>query len=126
MRFVAAALLAAVLAGCGAVPPAPTDAAPPPSPASATTPPQRDEQAVLRYRCEQGVEFTVRFVDDTAQVDAGARGRETLLRDAGGMTPLHTVWSNARMRAEFGLGPQGREALLQDPAQSVALRCVAV
>ena len=45
----------------------------------------------------------------------GSRGNDVLLRDAGGMTPQQTVYSNARMRAEFGLGASGREAILRYP-----------
>lgn len=77
-----------------------------------------------RYRCDQGVSFTVRFTDDTAVVDAGARGSEVLLRDAGGATPQQTVYSNARMRAEFGLGTTGREAMLRYASPPLAAHCV--
>ncbi|MDF2462571.1 MAG: hypothetical protein K0Q43_806 [Ramlibacter sp.] len=77
-----------------------------------------------RYRCDQGIAFTVRFTNDTAVVDAGQRGNEVLLRDAGGATPQQTVYSNSRMRAEFGLGTSGREAILRYASPPLAAHCV--
>lgn len=76
------------------------------------------------YRCEHGIDFTVRMVDDTALLDAGARGYDVLYRDAGGVTPQQQVYSNPRMRAEFGLGATGREAVLRYPLLPLAARCV--
>ena len=76
------------------------------------------------YRCEHGIEFTVRFVDDSALLDAGARGYDVLYRDAGGLTTQQQVFSNSRMRAEFGLGASGREALLRYPLLPLVARCV--
>ncbi len=75
------------------------------------------------YRCESAVEFRARFIDDTAVLD-GPRGRDVLLRDAGGVGDRQTVYSNPRMRAEFGLGASGREAILRYPLQPLVLRCV--
>lgn len=75
------------------------------------------------YRCEQGIEFTARFIDDTAVLD-GTRGYDVLYRDAGGQGPQQTVYSNPRMRAEFGLGASGREAVLRYPLLPLAARCV--
>ena len=80
--------------------------------------------SLAHYRCEHGIEFTVRFVDDSAMVDAGPRGSDVLLRDAGGVTPQQTVYSNPRMRAEFGLGVSGREAILRYAAPPLAAHCV--
>ena len=74
------------------------------------------------YRCEQGLSFTVKFVDDTA-VLTGARGDDVLLRDAGG-EGAQTVYSSARLRAEFGLGAGGRQAVLHYPPSPEALHCV--
>ncbi len=65
----------------------------------------------------------MRFANDTAVVDAGARGNDVLLRDAGGATPQQTVYSNPRMRAEFGLGATGREALLRYAQPPMSLHC---
>ena len=77
------------------------------------------------YRCEHGIEFTVRFIDDSAVID-GPRASGVLFRDAGGQGPLQHVYSNAQMRAEFGLGPAGREALIRYPLLPLLARCVRV
>lgn len=77
---------------------------------------------MLAYRCEQDLQFTVRFVDNTA-VLKGARGDDVLLRDAGGQG-AQTVYSNPRMRAEFGLGANDREGLLQYLQQPLVARCM--
>ena len=74
------------------------------------------------YRCDGGMEFTVRFADGTAIVK-GARGDDLLLRDAGGQG-AQTVYSNPRVRAEFGLGASGREAVLRYPLLPLVARCV--
>lgn len=109
----AGALLALGLGGCAAPrPPAASPAAAAPAAAGA------------RYRCDQAIAFTVRFTDDTAVLDAGPRGSEVLLRDAGGATPQQTVYSNTRMRAEFGLGAGGREAMLHYATPPLAAHCV--
>jgi hypothetical protein len=63
-------------------------------------------------------------MDDSAALDAGPRGTDMLLRDAGGATPQQTVYSNARMRAEFGLGVNGREAMLRYASPPLAAHCV--
>ena len=76
-----------------------------------------------RYRCENDVAFTVRFAEDSAAIDSN-RGYEVLYRTAGGLTPSQTVYSNPRMRAEFGLGITGREAILRYLIQPVVVRCV--
>ena len=81
------------------------------------------EAALPHYRCEHGIEFTVRFVDDSALL-SGSRGSDVLYRDAGGQGDQQTVYSNPRMRAEFGLGAIGREAVLRYPLLPLAARCV--
>jgi hypothetical protein len=127
------AIAAACLYGCGTPPPTSVPAsspaaapvptpAPPAAPATAASAPQR-ATGLPHYRCDQGVEFTVRFSDDTAVVDAGPRGNDVLLRDAGGATPQQTVYSNPRMRAEFGLGVTGREALLRYAQPPLSVHC---
>lgn len=78
--------------------------------------------AVPVYHCEHGITFTARFIDDTAVLD-GARGRDVLYRDAGGTSPTHVVYSNPRMKAEFGLGATGREAIVRYPLLPLAARC---
>ena len=74
------------------------------------------------YQCDQGLQFTVRFVNDTA-VLKGARGDDVLLRDAGGQGG-QTVYTNPRLRAEFGMGASGREAVLQYLLQPSVIRCI--
>ena len=79
--------------------------------------------AAALYRCEHGLEFTARFIDDTALLD-GSRGHDLLYRDAGGQGERQTVYSNERVRAEFGLGASGREAVLRYPLLPLVARCV--
>ena len=121
-----AAIAAACLYGCGTPPPTSAPAGNPaaaPLPAAASASAPQRAAGLPRYRCDQGIEFTVRFADDTAVVDAGARGNDVLLRDAGGATPMQTVYSNPRMRAEFGLGVTGREALLRYAQPPLSVHC---
>ena len=75
-----------------------------------------------RYRCEQGIEFSVKFVDDCALIDS-SRGNDVLFRDAGGQGEGQTVYSNAVVRTEFGLGAGGREARLSYPLLPLVVRC---
>ena len=75
-----------------------------------------------RYRCEQGIEFSVKFVDDSALNDS-SRGYNVLLRDAGGQGEGQTVYSNAVVRPEFGLGAGGREAVLRYPLLPLVVQC---
>lgn len=110
------AAAAAALWGCTTPPPS-APAVPPATPAGPTA-------SLARYRCEHSIDFTVRFVDDSAMVDAGPRGSDVLLRDAGGATPQQTVYSNPRMRAEFGLGVSGREAIVRYPQVPLVAHCV--
>lgn len=104
----AAALAAAMLCACTAAPPAPAlpggDAA--------------------RYRCDHGIAFTVRPGADSVTIDAGPRGRELLLRDAGGVTPRQTVYSSTSLKAEFGLGAAGNEAVLRYAEPPLVAHCV--
>ena len=79
--------------------------------------------ASQRYRCEQGIDFSVKFVDDSALIDS-SRGYNVLFRDAGGQGEGQTVYSNAVARAEFGLGVGGREAVLRYPLLPLVVRCV--
>ena len=75
------------------------------------------------YRCEHGIEFRVKFIDDSVLLE-GPGGRDVLQRDAGGEGSQQTVYSNPRMRAEFGLGASGREAVLRYPLLPLVARCV--
>ena len=113
------ALAAAILCGCASAPPPPATAAPP---APVAAPPVA-AGSLPHYRCDQQIEFTVRYGEDSVTVDAGSRGRELLLRDAGGLTPQQTVYSNPRLRAEFGLGSAGNEAVLHYAAPALTARC---
>lgn len=74
------------------------------------------------YRCEAGVDFRARFIDNSVAL-TGSRGHEVLYRDAGG-TGDQAFYSNPRMKAEFGLGPSGREAILRYPLVPLVVRCV--
>jgi hypothetical protein len=130
-RFHAFAAMAAVLL-CACVAPAQTQGTLP-SPAAAAAPASSAAAApvaplqtasIPHYRCDQGMEFDVRFADDTAVIDAGAQGKETLLRDAGGATPQQSVYSNDRLRAEFGLGVTARESMLHYAQPPRALHCL--
>ena len=126
MKKLALAALAAVsLYGCSTPPPATAPAASPAAAPAPTAPAPASPRAagLPHYRCDQGIEFTVRFADDTAVLDAGPRGNDVLLRDAGGATPQQTVYSNPRMRAEFGLGANGREALLRYAQPPLSAHC---
>lgn len=117
----AAALAAAVLGACTSLPPAPPGAAAAPS----ATPPSAPAAAGLpRYRCDHGIGFTLQHGEDSVTIDAGPRGRQTLLRDAGGVTPQHTVYSNDRLKAEFGLGAANNEAILRYAEPPLVARCV--
>lgn len=75
------------------------------------------------YQCENGIAFRVKFIDDTAVLE-GPGGQDLLQRDAGGEGPQQTVYSNPRMRAEFGLGAGGREAILRYPLLPLVAGCV--
>jgi hypothetical protein len=77
-----------------------------------------------QYRCEKSFDFTVRFVDNSAMLDSGPRGRDVVYLDAGGQGPAQSVYSNPRMRAEFGLGAGGREAVLHYFQIPLVVRCV--
>jgi hypothetical protein len=133
MKFLAIGLLAAgALSGCVSAPPAAAPVpAPQPTPASEPVPdaaspagPASPAASLQRYRCDQNFDFSVRFTDDSAVVDAGSRGNDVLLRDAGGVTPQQTVYSNPRLRAEFGLGASGSEAILRYLAPQLVVNCV--
>lgn len=107
-RLMAAAALAglAALAGCA-------------SPGAVAVP--GAAAASPLYRCGPGQSFSVSFSDDSAALK-GPRGNELLLRDAGGQGE-QKVYSNARLRAQFGLGASGRDALLHYLGEPLKLRC---
>ncbi len=114
----AVAAAAAVLGACTSPPPVST------VPAAPVTPPAAAAADLQRYRCDHGIAFTVQPGEDSVTLDAGARGRHVLLRDAGGLTPRHTVYSNDRLKAEFGLGTAGNEAILRYAEPALVARCL--
>jgi hypothetical protein len=77
------------------------------------------------YRCDGGLDFNVHFGDGVATVDGAPGGSQVLLRDAGGATPQQTVYSNERMRVEFGLGEAGREAIVREAGATDGVHCIA-
>jgi hypothetical protein len=93
------------------------------APVAPTVPADPLARVLPHYRCDDGTQFTVNFAEDMAIVDAGKRGSELLLRDAGGITPQQVVYSNVRLRAEFGLGADGREAVLHYLSPSLEMHC---
>jgi hypothetical protein len=116
LRLLCAALTAgAALCGC-ALPPIPV------SPAALDA--SKPRASAARYHCDHGTEFGVRFGEDTAIIDDRGHAAEVLLRDAGGVTPQQTVYSNPRLRAEFGLGAAGREARLHYLPEQRMAQCV--
>ena len=76
-----------------------------------------------RYRCDHDIAFTVRFLDGSATLDAGPRGTETLMRDAGGTSAEQTVYSSTNVKAEFGLAPGGRGAVLHYAEPALEAHC---
>lgn len=79
---------------------------------STNSPRDAGEAGAQRYLCGEGVRFTAWVNDESALLD-GDWGKATLLRDAGGQG-LATVYSNRTLRAEFGLGSNGRNAQLHE------------
>jgi hypothetical protein len=81
------------------------------------------------YRCEYGIEFSAKFVDDSVALNS-TRGYDILYR--GGKyasspakaKPDSNEYSNARMQVEFDLGPTLREAIVLYPLLPLVSRCV--
>jgi hypothetical protein len=119
-----AAAAGAALWGCAGTPTVPSRSPAATAPAPGTAPGQPGAAATARYRCDQDIDFTVRFADDSAFIDNPKRGSEVALRDAGGVTPQQSVYSNAHLRAEFGLGSAGREAKLRYLPDAQVAHCV--
>jgi hypothetical protein len=126
-------LAGAALWGCTTPVPAPSAGSAPaaspaplasPAPAASPVPSASIAASTARYRCEHDIEFSVQFANDSAIMDAGPRGTETLLRDAGGATPQQTVYSSERIRVEFGLGVSGREAILRYALPPLVAHCI--
>lgn len=92
--------------------------APAPAPAAEQPRPQ-----LTRYRCDGGLEFEVSFADGSAQLSFASRAPLVLLRDAGGTSPQHVVYSSTEAKAEFGLGDDHRKAKLNLVSPAVEVRC---
>jgi hypothetical protein len=81
------------------------------------------------YRCEYGIEFTAKFVDNSVTLDS-SRGYDVLFKDskasASPVSPSITPveYSNPRMNATFNLGVTGREAVVRYPLLPLVSRCV--
>jgi len=123
-------------AGCAAVDPPPlptvaasrTESAPPQGLPQAGSNARAEAESSsgdgAAYDCDNGLTVHARFREDTLTLSGLPQGEETLLRDAGGVTPEQTVWSNDRLRAEFGLPPdtEGAAVHLLQPQLST-LHC---
>ncbi len=81
------------------------------------------------YRCEYGLEFTAKFIDDSVALES-TRGYDLLYR--GGKyastptnaKPNSNEYSNARMQVEFNQGVTQREAIVRYPLLPLVSRCV--
>jgi hypothetical protein len=122
-RFAITLIATLLLAACASPPPR-SQAVPEPAPVSQQASTAAAQAPLPHYRCDQGISFTVRFDDGSADIDAGARGRETLWRDAGGVTPAQSVYSSTSMKAEFGLDPDGRGAKLNYVSPPLEAHCL--
>ena len=104
-----AALGPALLVACAGAP-RPADPGSPPAPPE---PPPVSASAPAVYRCDDGSSFRVQEQADVLVLDGLDGGPHRLERDAGGLTPEQSVWSGPHLRVEFGVGPQGRQAVVQ-------------
>jgi len=121
-------VLLAIVLLLGACASAPPPAAAPAPPARAAPPPEVPKPEAAKpqpphYRCEGGLEFDVRFGDSSVELVFKSREPETLLRDAGGTSPEHKVYSNTKAKAEFGLDPEGRGAQVNFADPALSARC---
>ena len=128
VRALLGAGIAAGLAACaGSVPQKEaTPVAQPPQPQPVVVEPEPQPPAPVvveapgtRYQCADGTTVRVLFAADTVQVEGLTGGTELLLLDAGGLTPQQSVFTGPRLRAEFGLGADGRGAAFH-PLQPAA------
>jgi hypothetical protein len=99
------------------------------APATPATPTAAVTKPLDFYRCEYGIEFTAKFVDNSVTLDS-SRGYDVLFKDskasASPVSPSVTPveYSNPRMNATFNLGVTGREAVLRYPLLPLVSRCV--
>jgi hypothetical protein len=121
MRRLAILGLVLGVAACAVRPPPPPLA---PAPPVMTSPPVESPAAPAPavsqaqpepggMRCDNGRRLVLRPQADQLDVDGLAPGPQELLRDAGGIGPRQSVWSNDRVRVALGLGDRGDEALVQ-------------
>jgi hypothetical protein len=81
------------------------------------------------YRCEYGIEFSAKFVDDSVALNS-TRGYDILYRGGkyastpANAKPNSNEYSNVRMQVEFNLGPTLREAIVRYPLLPLVSRCV--
>jgi hypothetical protein len=102
----------------------PPPAIPQTSPAPASAPDEPAKRALSHYRCDNSIEFDLRFGDGSVELVFANREPATLLRDAGGTTPQETVYSSTDLKAHFGLEPDGRGAKLNFAAPPLESRCL--
>ena len=127
MRWLQCAAVLAV-AGCALhAGPQPSDPAPA-APAASAAPTVSTAQPAptpgrTLYRCDTGEAIVVEEGQDTVTVSGLPRGEERLGRDAGGLTPRQAVFSGPTLRAELGLGADGREMNLQSLQPPGLLHC---
>lgn len=87
------------------------------------------ERPLPYYRCEYGIEFSAKFVDDSVALNS-TRGYDVLYRGGkhastpANAKPNSNEYSNARMQVEFNLGPTLREAIVRYPLLPLVSRCV--
>jgi hypothetical protein len=117
MRRLAALAVAALLAGCG------TGARVPPQATVGGPLGEAGKPGGAAYECDAGLRLVVRTQGDETRIEGLPQGPDLLGRDAGGLDPLQSVWTGDRWRAEFGLGEDGRGALLHPLPAGTDLRC---
>ena len=75
------------------------------------------------YRCEHDLRMSVEFRGNAVVLDS-RQGYDILYRLEGDGPGPVAHYANTRMSAEFGLGPQGREAVIHYPLLPLVARCV--
>jgi hypothetical protein len=104
--------------------PAPSPASTPPSTpdiAPAVEPPV--QTGARLYRCDTGEVLLVHDEGDFVRLSGLSQAEERLGRDAGGLTPQQAVFSGPTLRAEFGVGADGHELVLQSTDPPGLLHC---
>jgi hypothetical protein len=115
MKRVTASIAAAAASACSTVAPPPVAAPVPPPQAVAPAPPPAAVHPApdpARYTCDEGRVLSLREAADGLTVEGLEPQADLLLRDAGGVGPQQSVWSNDRLRVELGLGEDGKDAVV--------------